>query len=328
MVKTDTRNRILKHIQNNFPVKIKGLIEEFGISRQIIHRHLKKLLAEDSIIKKGSAPNVFYFPKNKQEIPRNFRDSTNLLKKNWLTVLPNGNVLKGENGFSYWCEQRGFDPEKKQNEYREIYNEYQKFRKKYDSINYIDATIKFREIYTEKALIKSFYLDFFSYPVFGRTKWGQLVLYSKLNEDKKLLKNVGEWARPVIEKIIEKYNIKAIAFVPHSLKREVPFLPFLRNFWKLNIPEIPLIKTSGEIVIPQKTLKKTSERVQNAAETIFIKPGFKNKFSRVLLIDDAVGSGATLQEVAKKIKQKKIATEVYGLALVGSVKGFEVISEI
>ncbi len=46
------------------------------------------------------------------------------------------------------------------------------------------------------------------------------------------------------------------------------------------------------------------------------------------LIDDAVGSGATLQETARKIKDRGIAKKVYGVALVGSIKGFEVISEV
>ncbi len=51
-------------------------------------------------------------------------------------------------------------------------------------------------------------------------------------------------------------------------------------------------------------------------------------FKNVLLIDDAVGSGATFQEVAKKLKKRGIATQVYGLAITGSAKGFDVISEV
>jgi predicted amidophosphoribosyltransferase len=52
------------------------------------------------------------------------------------------------------------------------------------------------------------------------------------------------------------------------------------------------------------------------------------KYNKVLLIDDAVGSGATLNEIAKKIKDLKIAKEVIGLAITGSFKGFDVISEV
>jgi predicted amidophosphoribosyltransferase len=41
-----------------------------------------------------------------------------------------------------------------------------------------------------------------------------------------------------------------------------------------------------------------------------------------------VGSGATLNQIAQKIKEKGIAKSVVGLAVVGSFKGFDVITDI
>jgi predicted amidophosphoribosyltransferase len=52
------------------------------------------------------------------------------------------------------------------------------------------------------------------------------------------------------------------------------------------------------------------------------------KFDKVLLIDDAIGSGATLNETAMKLKETGMAKEVIGFAIVGSMKGFEVIREV
>ena len=83
----------------------------------------------------------------------------------------------------------------------------------------------------------------------------------------------------------------------------------------------------GEIRVAQKTLGRLEERIQNARETIFVS-NTKTRYQRVLLIDDAVGSAATLNETAKKLKNMGIAKEVYGFALVGSLKGFEVIREV
>ena len=40
------------------------------------------------------------------------------------------------------------------------------------------------------------------------------------------------------------------------------------------------------------------------------------------------GSGATMNEIALKLKEKKLAKEIIGLAITGSYKGFEVISEL
>lgn len=53
----------------------------------------------------------------------------------------------------------------------------------------------------------------------------------------------------------------------------------------------------------------------------------KRKFNSILLIDDAVGSGATLNEVAGKLKNQSIAKQVFGLAITGSFKDFYVITE-
>ena len=52
-------------------------------------------------------------------------------------------------------------------------------------------------------------------------------------------------------------------------------------------------------------------------------------YNNVLIIDDAIGSGATINETAKKFREKKIANnKIYSLAITGSFKGFEIISEV
>lgn len=52
-------------------------------------------------------------------------------------------------------------------------------------------------------------------------------------------------------------------------------------------------------------------------------------FKNILLIDDAIGSGATLNEIASQIKKKKLCSgQLICLAITGSFKGFEVISEV
>jgi len=52
-------------------------------------------------------------------------------------------------------------------------------------------------------------------------------------------------------------------------------------------------------------------------------------YKNILLIDDAVGSGSTLNETAGQIKRKGICKgQVIGLTITGSFKGFDVISEV
>ena len=52
-------------------------------------------------------------------------------------------------------------------------------------------------------------------------------------------------------------------------------------------------------------------------------------YENILLVDDALGSGATLNEIAKKIRQKGICKgKIVGFVITGSFKGFDVISEV
>ncbi|HMH23615.1 MAG TPA: hypothetical protein VK563_17635 [Puia sp.] len=68
------------------------------------------------------------------------------------------------------------------------------------------------------------------------------------------------------------------------------------------------------------------ERIRNAENSFAITD--RRSFNHVVLIDDAVGSGSTLNEIAGKIKNKGVAQKITGLAIVGSFKGFDVITDI
>ena len=68
------------------------------------------------------------------------------------------------------------------------------------------------------------------------------------------------------------------------------------------------------------------ERIRNAENTFAVTD--TRNFEHVLLIDDAVGSGSTLNQIAEKIKNKKVGAKVTGLAIVGSFKGFDVITDV
>ena len=97
----------------------------------------------------------------------------------------------------------------------------------------------------------------------------------------------------------------------------------------LPLPELKLIKLQTEITIAQKTLSSLSERIENAAKTIFIDQFPPFQIKNLLLVDDAIGSGATLNETARKIRQQNICSgKIVSFAIVGSLKGFDVLTEI
>ena len=67
-------------------------------------------------------------------------------------------------------------------------------------------------------------------------------------------------------------------------------------------------KISGIIPIPQKSLNKLEERIVNAENTFSVPE--KNVYNHIILIDDAFGSGATLNMIAEKLKAKKVGKKL------------------
>jgi len=62
-----TIEQILQIIKNSTRISARQIVKKTGLSRQIIHRHLKKLYEENLIKKQGAPPRVFYFLKKNQK---------------------------------------------------------------------------------------------------------------------------------------------------------------------------------------------------------------------------------------------------------------------
>ena len=77
----------------------------------------------------------------------------------------------------------------------------------------------------------------------------------------------------------------------------------------------------------QKSLQRTEDRIQNAKNNIFIREEDID-YNTVLLIDDVVGSGATLNETAIKLTTAW-AKKMIDFAFSGSLDlKYEVINEM
>ena len=74
----------------------------------------------------------------------------------------------------------------------------------------------------------------------------------------------------------------------------------------------------------QKTIGTVQGRIENAEKTFNVVA--TETWDTVLLIDDLVGSTATLNTVAKKIKEKGIAKRVCAITIVGvNAKKFPIV---
>jgi len=170
-----------------------------------------------------------------------------------------------------------------------------------------------------------YYYDFYSVEIFGKTKIGQKLLYAKQSENRKLMKELASAINPTLKDLIIRKSIDAVAYVQPTVPRQIQFMKVLEKELSLPLPKITITKVIADIRVTQKTLKKLADRIKNASET-FVVEG-RAVYNKVLLIDDAVGSGASINQVALKIKQKGLAKEVIGFAITGSLNDFDIISE-
>lgn len=323
---TDTAEKIIKYIEIKQQVTAHELANYLGISRQAFYKQITKLMKDGSVYKTGRPPKVFYLIKEQGVIKKDEIIKPELKKiidKNYLIITPAGEMKNGMNGFSYWCSRNNLSLKKTAEEYVKTLAKYDAWKK--DGI--IDGTKKLKGSFKEIGLNKMFYLDFYAIERFGKTRLGQLLLYAKQSQDKKMIRKISDEAHSPILKLIKKYQIDAVAFIPPTVKREVQLMKELENSLSLSLMEINLVKAKTEVIVPQKTLNKLEDRIENARKSIFVND--KKICKNILLIDDAVGSGATLNETALQIKKMKICSgKIIGLAITGSFKGFDVISEV
>ena len=346
MKKLKTSEKILDYIAQNGQAGANELADYAGLTTRAIRKQLSNLLIDGKVSKLGMPPQVFYVLDDgsgsvgKSQIDSDNSDSISgiatisdvstkisestqkVINDNFLTITPSGERREGFLGFVYWCNKQNLPLEKTAEEYVKTLEKYQAYKKE----GLIDGIYKIKTTFDQCFLDNLFYLDSYSIERFGKTKLGQLLLYAKQSQSRTLIKELVDKVAPQLKAIIEKYKVEAIGFIPPTVKREVQLMKELERQLNLSIPSISLVKLKTEISVPQKTLNKLQDRVENAAKTILVNDS--RVYNTILLIDDALGSGATLNETAKKIKARKVASKVVGLAITGSFSGFEIISEV
>jgi len=87
-----------------------------------------------------------------------------------------------------------------------------------------------------------------------------------------------------------------------NYQKESPIYEKLQAHLALDLPIIKITKLKIEIIVPQKTLNKLADRVINTRNTLVVED--RRVFKNILLIDDALGCGATLNKTAAKLLKR------------------------
>ena len=322
-----TSQKIIDFISKNRQASGKELSEYLNaITPRAVRKQLKNLLDKGLVRKIGRPPKVYYLLAANKDLQNTIpadQQVLDFINERYLFISPAGKSMSGWQGFLAWCEKTKQDPIKTAEEYISTVKKFDSFRKN----DLIDGMAKMRKTFTEVFLDNLFYLDFYSIERFGKTKLGQMLLYAKQSQNAALTRRLIAEIRPRIISLITSYKIDGVLFVPPTVKREVQFMKELEKQLQLSTRILSVTKVKTEIIIPQKTLVKLEDRIENARYTIMVDD--TQRYKNILLIDDAVGSGATLNETAQQIKNKNLSSgKIIGLAITGSFKGFDVISEV
>lgn len=318
---------VLEAIKKYGPMRSTELARMLNVSAKTIHKHLAILLDERMIKKTGAIPRVFYVVNVEQDSDLIVIDEIDqVIENNYIYVSPDGEMKRGIDGFQSWCQRNDFDFTKEKKLLSEKIKMVQKIKKE----GLISAKKKILSASKVLYLDDIFFSDFYNFDHFEKTKLGQLVYLGKSSQNKELIREIAIIIKPAIIHIIKKYKIGFICFVPPTIDRRVQFLDVLKKRLGLELPEIIAVKIPSQTKVPQKTLRKLEDRIINAQKTIAVNPNQKID-ANVLIIDDATGSGATLNETAGKIRnilKDKKNIKIIGYSVVGSFKGFDVISEV
>ncbi len=306
-------------------------------SRAIVHKYLKTLVAQWKLQKIWNPPHVKYYKTYTDEeenskisiqddVIISFQEKK-ILDDIFLKFSPTGDVLKWFEGFKIWCQQRGFDVSQKAKSYIQIDNYIKSLQ---DSCWLISATEIFWKQFEQVYLDNIYYTDQYNRMDFGRWKLAEVTFYAKSSQNKELINQSINEVSYRLKCIVKKNNYDAIAIVPWSIDRKTQLLKILqKELISLWLPFVNIIKYYPSWVsIPQKSLKTRQQRIQNAQKTIFVDDNYIESYNKILLIDDFVGSGSTLNETAKKLKQEWIKI-VDGFVFVGNLNlSYDIISEI
>lgn len=322
-----TSEKIVAYIQKKEQVSAHELTDFLLISERAVFKQLSNLLEEGRLTKIGKPPKVYYriAEREKTEIAKLgvARNLEKIINENFLIITPSGERKQGMEGFAFWCQKVGQPIAKTAVEYAKVLKKYSALKKD----GAIDGMKKMHGTFKQVYLDNLFYLDFYSIERFGKTKLGQLLLYAKQSQDKKLMRELSVDIKPEVDKLMKKYAIDAVGFIPPTVKRQVQFMKELENYLHPMARKIAITKIKTPVIVPQKTLNKLEDRIENARRTIIVNEN--NPCKNILLIDDAVGSGATLNETAGQIRRRGICSgKIIGLSITGSAKGFDVISEV
>lgn len=205
---------------------------------------------------------------------------------------------------------------------------------------YINASSKLHsliDIY--KACGEDIYIDALYYYAFDKIDQHEtsdylLMKRVKAYQEEKDMKHLYEKVFANITNLIKYKSIDTIAVIPNNVARQRSFNEYIYTRLQSDFPDMQYIwfdKNDFSDKQPQKTLRDICKRLENANKLydIHADEAQLQEIKNILLIDDVVWSGATMNIMSKKIKHIYPDMLITWFSLLWSYrKWFDVVNEV
>ena len=323
----DNKQYILTLLEK-FPMREKDIASYGGISRSTVHSCLHELAREGYIEKRRRLGGTHHYL---------VEDFSEIIAETCACVH-NKELLLGNPAFTVWAKDNlGDAPLEKKREIYETHIKAYKEKELHELTlpNILDLHLHLEGVFcADTEYIHIGESNMMSLPatlleILNKTQTGK---HRSLSLKTLLEKSANSFAKS-IHKLIQEKEIDAVAFIPPTNEeREIDIAHILKYKFDTTsphkIPALHITRSYGDVTVikPQKSIPELKERIRNAEETFRVSHP-KTMSKNLLLIDDFIGSGATVSAIARKCKRKRIAEKVYAAALVGTdTKKFTVTS--
>lgn len=319
MNKKITLEQLQAVILDNPGINISKIASMLWVSTRTAIRGTSTLISQWLIEKKWNVPQVQYYPIDTSVIKKKQvhfdKDIVRLLEQERYQISRKWVELVWVDGFIQWCEDRKLDPIPAVD--RWIWHI--RYMDSITSIYGIDATHKLID-YPDSHLTKLLYGSIYALPEFGKTKYGTWMELAKTYPSIKIFDKIFSYVNPIINQIILKYNIQALCFVQPTAQRKMQIMHYAEKVIFKDTPRISIQKTPWYFPA-QKTLSKREDRIANAKASFEIIDQQIDTYENILIIDDAVWSGATLVEIANKLLKIWNIKNIIWFSMVGTANG-------
>jgi len=207
----------------------------------------------------------------------------------------------------------------------EIYVSINQEYKKYYSTKHRYTNIQFTSV-LEDIFFSGCYLGVDN----KKTKLASMISTGKNEENIEIILKIAKCISPSLNSIIKENKIEYIAFIPPTKIRKVQFIDVIRSALELNLVNIELKKCNlTQKQAEQKSLRDYASRYANAKDSIILTDPNLKINGNVLIFDDVVETGVSVNECANIIDKFAITEiKIFGYAIVLNQGGVDCICDI